>query len=490
MPKINIPIYNGFYESDSLPLSAQSAINVYPQIPQTEGALSVGGLFRTPGIDSLVSVGNNPGRGFHKAQKTGSLYQVAGTQLIKQDDIANPAVVGTITGSGCVSMANNGLVVVIIVPGVTGYFYTISSGTLAVITDPIFVDFQTQQGGVTSVVEKDNRFIYTTDDEFFLGSDASVNDGKDFDALQFEDADVDPDPIIRAMEINNELYIFNSETTELYSNIGGLAFPYQRILGATIDKGLKSRFGIIEFNKAFMFLGNSIQEQPAIWKTTSGGAEKVSTSAIDQVIQGYSDAELTSVSAWSYSQDGSTFAGFTFPNETFVYDETASQLAGRPIWHKRQSNGSRWRVQDVVTNFSTVMVQDQFDGRVGELSRQFRHEYDANITRTFSTPYIFTDSESFRISSIELSTTSGVGTSILDPDGSGIDPSIGLSISNDGARTFKDIGTRLIGREGEYEKRQIWRRLGRSNYSIVLKFETSSPVLTDFQRLDIDLKGK
>ena len=384
MPKMNIPIFEGFYESDSLPLAAQTAINLYPNIPQTKGGLSQGGLFRTPGVQLVNNVGSGAGRGFHKAQKTGSLYQVIGSTLWKQDSSALPtAVSGTISGSGYVSMANNGLVVAIIVPGGNGYFYTISTGLLTQITDAIFVDFQTQQGGVTSVVEKDNRFIYTTDIEFFLGSDASVIDGKNFDALQFEDAEVDPDPIVRGMEINDVLYMINTETTEVYSNVGGTAFPYIRIKGATIDKGLKSRFGIIEFNKSFIFLGNNIQESPAIWLTGSGTATKLSTTAIDQVIQGYSDAELSAVHAWSYSQDGATFAGFTFPNETFVYDATASALSGSPKWHKRQTDGIRWRVQDVVTNFGKVLVQDNQDGRNGQLSRQFVTEYDEAITRTF-----------------------------------------------------------------------------------------------------------
>ena len=162
MPKIELPIYEGYYQSDSLPLAAQECRNLYPQIPQTEGAVSRGGLFRTPGINSVSFIGTQSGRGFHKFQKTQDLYQVSGNQLIKQTTINNPQVIGTIEGSGYVSMANNGLVVCIIVPGGKGYFYTVSTDTLQEITDPIFVDFQAQQGGVTSVVEKDNRFIYTS----------------------------------------------------------------------------------------------------------------------------------------------------------------------------------------------------------------------------------------------------------------------------------------------------------------------------------------
>ncbi len=42
---IPLPIYGGFYESDSLPLSAQQLINYYVNVPQTQGALAQQSIF-------------------------------------------------------------------------------------------------------------------------------------------------------------------------------------------------------------------------------------------------------------------------------------------------------------------------------------------------------------------------------------------------------------------------------------------------------------
>ncbi|GAG06996.1 unnamed protein product, partial [marine sediment metagenome] len=56
MPKIQLPIANGFYASESLPISAQRCINWYPNIVQAQG-LSQETLFGTPGIRQLVSTG-------------------------------------------------------------------------------------------------------------------------------------------------------------------------------------------------------------------------------------------------------------------------------------------------------------------------------------------------------------------------------------------------------------------------------------------------
>ena len=96
------------------------------------------------------------------------------------------------------------------------------------------------------------------------------------------------------------------------------------------------------------------------------------------------------------------------------------------------------------------------------------------------------------MSSVNLCSTSGVGLSNSDPTVTpdGLDPKVELQISKDGARTFNSHGTRAIGKLGEFDKQQVWRRIGRAAYSLILRFDTSAPVLVDFQRLDIEIKGK
>lgn len=484
MAKIELPIDIGFYESDSLPHAAQSCINLYPFNAETKGPLSQGGLMRTPGMAQTDTLGSGPGRGFYKDRKTNKLYAVSGNSLYSKTNIATNTSLGTIEGSGRVSMAFNGVTLCIIVPGGKGYFYTISSG-LVEITDVIFTDFQAQQGGVTSVCLKDNRFIYTTDEEFFIGSVATTNNGQNFDALDFEDAEVQSDPIVRCMTIKNELYIFGSETIELYQNVGGSSFPYTRIPGATIDRGIKSRFGIIEFDDSFLFLGNGTTEQPSIWKGASGAALKISTSAIDTVIQSYTDAELSTVTTWAYTENGGFFVGFTFPNETFVYDATASANQQRPIWHERKTGSTAWRVEDIVTIFGETLVSDSGDAKIGILSRTYLDEYGTAIERTFSGAVLAQGGASFNISSVELKSKAGFGNT---KGTTGDDPMIEMLVSTNGAATFESKGLRSLGRDGNYNTRQIWRRIGRIAYDITFKFTTSAPISIDFYRVDVEVK--
>lgn len=486
---MEIPINQGYYVSPSNPLVKMECTNYYLNIPQTPTALSKGALFRTPGAEEIITSGvTGVGRGTHKFQKNDWLFHVTGNKLIKRTSINSVNVVaGTITGTGQVSMADNGIILAIIVPGVTGYFYNIETDTLTEITDPVFVDFGLIGGGVTSVVSHDNRFIYTTNEEFFIGSLVTTNNGTDFNALDFEDAESSNDPIVRAMKTSNELYIFNAETTEVYKNVGGEDFPYRRIPGATIDRGLVARFGIALNNGQFYFLGSGPFEQPLIARTTTGNSEKISTTAIDSLIQSYTDFELSNVVAWTYAADGADFIGFNLPNETIVFDLFASALAGNPIWHIRQSNNTKYRVNSCQSLFGTTIVDDNIDGRIGKLQRNIVTEYGTNIDRTFSTMYINNGMKSFITRSVDLTTTRGVGAALNNPIPPTYNAGIEMSYSIDSGNTFTSLGNVTFGNAGEFLTKQQWRKLGRAEQTIMFRFTTNAAVPFDIQRLDCEV---
>jgi len=485
MSKISFSIDKGFYESETPPMVFQSCTNLYPKHPETLDASTKGALYRTPGLSQLNTV-DGVGRGILKDTFNNVLYIVAGNILYKKTDVNTIVTIGTIVGSGRVSMAWNGITLCIIVPGSKGYFYT-NAGGLTEITDATFVDFMTNSnGGVTSVCYKDSRFIYTTDDEFFVGSTTTVNNGQDFDALDYDDAEVKPDPIVKAESIKNELYIFGTETIEVYQVTTGSGFPYVRIPGATIEKGLLARFSLVPFDNSFVFVGASSNEPPAIWRGEPGSASKISNSAIDAILDTYSDSEIASITAWTYSDGGSWFAGFNLPDRTLVYDATASMIQQRSVWHERLTNNTKHRVEDVANMFGKNIVIDNIDGKVGYMSRDITTEYNQAVTRSFSTGYLHDNGYSFRISELEIRATVGVGNTSGSTDD---DPLVTLYISTDQGNTYNSLGSRKIGRSGEYYKRMIWRRLGRIPSQVMFKVETDDTVPVDFYSMAINING-
>ena len=477
MPRISLPIDIGYYESESLPLAAQSCINMYPQNPQTKGALNNGALFYTPGINSFTTIGGTstvPTRGVYKfndllftVSSNGYAYTISDSGTATQ----LTATGGTISGgSQPVVFADNGEVLVILVPGLAGYFHTAGASETVKINDATWNAYMAQTGGVRSVAFKDGRFAYCTYDEIFLGSLVTdVDKGTTFPALSFGTAEIKPDKNVALLNVKNELLVFGEESIEPFQTISSTDFPLQRIPGAAVEKGLTSYLGAVLFDNSYAYIGASANENFAIWKGASGGAQKISTSAIDTLLQSYTLGQLENIRAFTYSEGGSFFLCFNLPDTTIVYDATASFMQGRPVWHERQSSGTAWRVNDIVYVYGKNYCSDSLSYNIGEISKSYTDEYGGDITRTFSGVYLYNKGRHFYIPELELYCDMNSADTVK------------LEMSRDGGVTFDTIDT--------ISPKLVWRRLGRVERSAVFRFTHTSDEEFNALSLEVDTSG-
>lgn len=483
MPRTELPIANGFYESRSLPLSAQQCINAYPVPTQVSGLSSVA-LFGTPGLRQLTTSGtlNEINRGAHV--KAGIPYFVNGNTLYRVNRSVNNNIetfdltsLGTVSGVGRVSMSDNGTQLLILVPGGDAYIYNEDDATpFQQITDPDF----TANGNPQHVVYIDGYFVLTTDSKKFIVS--ALNNGLSYNALDFGTAEADPDDIVAPIVHRNQLFIAGSETIEVFQNIGGSGFPFQRVEGFVMPTGLFAQFSIVEFAGTFGFIGGGVDESPSIYAFTGSDVKPISTDAIDSILQDFTTEQIQQAFAWSYSQAGARFAAFTFPNITLVYDAVSK------VWHERSSritdtttSDTRFRVNSLVTAFNKILVGDFIDGRIGELSLDIFSEYGENILRTVSTTPFSNVGDRVLFPLIELTMESGVGDAGTD------NPLIRMSRSKDG-KTYTGERSRAVGKIGEYNKRQIWRRNGRAARFEVFRFRFSDMVKFVIIKLEADIR--
>ena len=459
-----LPLANGFYKSDSLPISAQECLNAYPNIVQAP-ALNAETVFGTPGITQLATTGAltiDVNRGSHKLGDTP--YFINGTSLYRLNSDFSLDTLGTITGTGRVSTADNGTQLMILVPGGNGYIFTTGPDTLTQITDGDF----TANGAPQQVVYIDSYFVVTTDSKKFIVSDP--NNGLSWDALLFGTAEADPDDIVAPIVFNNELYIAGTQTLEGFNNRGGADFPFERT-GLYVPKGVSSPFSIINANNTFMWIGGDDNESPAVWSIAGNIPEKLSTTAIDSILSGLTATELGEVFAFSYADSGAYFVCFTLPSTTICIDT----ITGR--WHERKSRidveGSielqRFRVNSLVSAYGLVIVADNQDGRIGSMALDTYDEYGAEILRRVATQPFQNAMASLFVPQVELTMESGVG------DTTTIDPKVVMDRSIDG-RNFLHPRDRSIGEIGEYQKRQIWTKNGRAKRFETFRFTMTAKV--------------
>jgi len=475
-----LEISTGFYESASLPLSAQRCVNLYPVIPQAT-ALNQRALFGCPGIKTFTTSGATI-EGVNRGSQVmkGVPFFINGMNLYSMTSAGVVTDHGTIEGEGGVSLANNGQFLVVVVPGGNAYAFDNVEDTLTEITD---VDFIT----ASTVVFKDGFFVFSAaDGSVFFNS--ALNDPFTYDALDFGTAEINPDRIVALHVNHNELFVAGEETIELFQNVGGSGFPFQRIPGANIQKGVFSKFSIREFDNTFVFVGGGENEKAAIWRLTgSSSVQKISTSAIDNAIQKFNEDELSNAFAWDYAEGGNFFVGFTFeseriPSRTFVYDATTSALSGRQEWHERQTGvtDNRWRVNSLIRIFGKIIVFDQLDNRVGEVDLNTFDEYGDVLFWSKSSSPFEQQGVTFFFSEIELFMETGVGLTT----GQGSDPIVRMDFSDNGGRTYSNEFSRNYGKIGRFKQRTIWRRQGRIPVSRVVRFSGSDPVKRNILKLE------
>lgn len=474
MPKMSLPIGGGFYQSESLPASAQRCINLFPSSVQTPNTLASTILLNTPGQKAFASTAG-ANRGQHVM--AGVNYAVSGNLLYSINDQGATTEIGAIEGSGLVSMADNGSKLAVVVPG--GKSYSYDGTTLSQITD---IDFRVSD----TVSYKDGYFIFTSSDgAVFFNSE--LNDPTNFGALDFGTAEIDPDSIVASHVVHNELFILGEETIELFQNIGGSGFPFQRIQGANIQKGAHAKFGIVPLDETFAFVGGGKKEKSGVYIVTdSSRATKISTPAIDNAIQEFTRDEISDCIGMSYFDRGNQIAVFTFqsdriPDKTIAYNHTASKLGGIPTWFEFQTgvDDARWNVNSISYAYGKLLAGTT-NGDIVELDHKTYTDLGSPIKRQFTSGPFTNEEAPLFAPEIILWMEAGVGQG----NGQGENPSVSMDCSYDG-KTFGNDRVRKIGKVGEYGHQTSWRRNGRQAVFRVNRFTITDPVKTIIRKLQI-----
>ena len=478
MARVDLPsITSGFYVSEASGLVNRRLSNMYTIIPQAESATG-SGVVHTPGIVSVGELGLSESRGV-LVFNDGTEYRVLGNILWSVAENGTGVNLGSIGGNTDVSMATNGINIAIQAPDGDSYFFTPATTTLETNTNAAFLSF----GQAETVTFKDGFYVYTTKDIFFSSSAKTVNDGKNFNALDFADAEIAPDKIIKGWNNHNQLYIMGETTIETYQTIATSGFPFQRITNAVVQKGCTAPNAVTDFDDGFLFIGGDVGELPGIWKGVGSSFSKISTSSIDQLMHQNSINAIKEARCWTYAQNGAYFAVFTIGSDTFVYDATASKLTGSPQWHARQSGlggGSvffPWRARHGVFSHGVIRVADDRSGKIGRLDKDVYMEYGNPIERLIPTiPYVNKLKPIFN-QEIELFMKTGLGNDDVE------DPQMRMNYSDDGGDTFKPERWRSLGKKGKRNIRVRWSRLGRVSMGRMFQFKVTDPVPVEIYAL-------
>lgn len=462
-----ISILNGIYTDNGPDLRTSYPVNMIP-VPKESGVSS--GFLRP--ADGIVSNGTGPGtdRGGINWQNT--CYRVMGTKLV------TVASNGTITILGDVGGPVDGLVSfdysfdrLAVVSGGRLYYW---NGTLTQVTDP-------DLGTALDVVWVDGYFM-TTDGEFLVVTE--LTDPTTVNPLKYGSSEADPDPVIALVKLRNEVYALNRNTIEVFDNVGGDFFPFERIDGAQIQKGCIGTHACCVYMEMVAFLGSARNEAPGIYLGANAQAQKISTQEIDELLLSYSEDELSLVKLEARNDKAHQQLYIHLPDRTIVYDSAASQEIGQAVWVTLTSstNGfSKYRAMNFVWAYDKWLVGDPQSSDVGYFVDNISSHW-GQITRwEFGTSIVYNESKGAIFHQLELVCLPGRVAL-------GLDPSISTSYSIDGVNWSQDKTIRA-GKVGNTTKRLVWFGQGAMRNMRMQRFRGDSQAHLAFIRLEAQIEA-
>jgi hypothetical protein len=443
------PILGSSYVARSVNAADNRLVNLFPEIVPEAGK-EPAFLSRCPGLKRKSSIGNGPIRGLWKVNDI--MYAVSGNTFYKVETYGRTRLkgtaIGTVTGTGPVSMSDNGTQI-FIACNPDGFIYNTSTEVFAEITDPDFA-------GAVTVGYIDGYFVFNepNSSRFWV---TQLLDGTSVDPLDFASAEGDPDNLVSLIVDHREIWLFGTNSTEVWYDAGTADFPLQRIQGAFNEIGCAAPYSVAKVDNSVFWLGSDARGRGIVYRNNGYKGQRISTHAVEWQIQQYTD--ISDALAYSYQQDGHIFYVLIFPtaNTTWVYDASTQAWHERAGWENSEFTRHRSNCQVVYNN--EIIVGDYENGNLyafdltdyadnGDIQRWLR-SWRALPTGT-------NDLKRTSQHTLQIDCEAGVGIDV----GQGSDPQMMLRWSDDGGHTWSNEHWMSMGKIGEYYCRAFARRMG------------------------------
>ncbi len=434
---MQIPILSGIFADGSPNFRTSYPKNMVP-VPTATG-ISEGYL--RPG-EGIVELGTGPGVNRGGINWNGTLYRVMGTKLVSIASDNTVTEIGDVGTGGRVTF-DYGFTYLAIASG--GRLYLYDGTTLAQVTDP-------DLGTVLDVVWVDGYYM-TTDGEFLVVTD--LDDPFAVNPLKYGSAEADPDPVEALLKLRNEIYALNRYTIEVFDNVGTTGFPFQRIPGAQIQKGCVGTHANCVFMDAIAFLGGGRNEAPGIYLGGNGTAQKISTREIDEILNTYTEEELSVAFLEERINQGHMHLIIHLPLHTLVFDGSATQALSTPIWFTLSSTlvgDGIWNACTCIWCYDRWNVCHPNTNQFGYLTDTVSTHWGETIGWEFGTLIVYNQGQGAIFHDLELVCLTG-STEF------GVDPTIWTQYSADGVTWSVEKPIRA-GKTGDRNKRLMWMQQG------------------------------
>jgi hypothetical protein len=376
--------------------------------------------------------------------------------------------------------------------------------------------------GANTVDIIDNYFVYNNPTTQQFGASDLLSPISP--PLSFSLKDGAPDDLVALIVDHREIYLMGEISSEVWTDVGAVPFPFQRIPGTSTQHGIAAPFSIARLGNSFAYVSRNNRGQSQIMQMQGYVPQRISTHAVENTLVNKYVGDAIS---WTYQLEGHEVFVVTFPSLqlTWAYDATTA------MWHKwlyttEKNEYQRHRGNCCAVFQGLVIIGDYENGKLYELDKTNYTDDGQNIRRLRRAPHLVTEFQRQYFDELQIQFQPGVGTTgisgvlevvnentiylgdtytitasatlTIEPEKTYIlatqqpvittttnNPQAMLRWSNDGGSTWSNEHWTSVGQLGKYTNRAIWRRLGTARDRI---FEVSVTDPVNFVIISANLK--
>lgn len=383
-------------------------------------------------------------------------YFVIGNSLNSVDEFGTVTNLGTIPGTGIVSITSDGTSLIIVNGTNVGYYYNTFTSTLGSVAFPAVA---------YTVTYLDTYVAFSsTGQKWYL---SAVGDSDSFDALDFASAVKDHDDLLAVFEDHSEILLFGKKTIEPWFNSGDVDFAFAQNTAGIIERGIYSRFSIAKEDNTVIFLGDDL----IVYRLEGYRPVRISTDGIetelsDLLNEGYK-TDLENANAIMYIEAGDKFYQLNIPNRKSLVCNLATGE-----WHRNKHYN--YETHHAVCHCKAYgkHLIGALDGQIYDMSRSYYSDGSYPLIRRRGSNFYSSDDRMITWKKIKLVFDFG-STPVLT--GQGSNPQVVLRWSYDSGRTWRNEKHLSLGANADYLAKAIKRNCG-SSRNRMIEFYVSDPV--------------
>jgi hypothetical protein len=163
--------------------------------------------------------------------------------------------------------------------------------------------------GANTVDIIDNYFVYNNPTTQQFGASDLLSPISP--PLSFSLKDGAPDDLVALIVDHREIYLMGEISSEVWTDVGAVPFPFQRIPGTSTQHGIAAPFSISRLGNSFAYVSRNNRGQSQIMQMQGYIPQRISTHAVENTLVNQYVGDAIS---WTYQLEGHEVFVVTFPS--------------------------------------------------------------------------------------------------------------------------------------------------------------------------------